>query len=140
LRRQIEEAHQRWGDHVPDGPEYADTADLEQIERREKSAVWADEEFTAARTELFMAALALHRAFIIAESSRIRGNLGALIDILGGKGRPRERAAILAAWQTFFLVVPVVSSTFASFGRLFAGLGCEAVIGSPLRGRPSARC
>jgi len=48
------------------------------------------------------------------------------MDILDGKGRP-SNAATLAAWQTFFLMVPVVSTTFASFDKLFGGLGCEAL-------------
>ena len=46
---------------------------------------------------------------ILAEAPTFRQNLSALMDILGGKGRPSE-AATLAAWQTFFLVVPVVST------------------------------
>jgi hypothetical protein len=126
LHSRIAEARQRWGDHVPDGPEYADTATSEGIEQREKSAPWADEEFTAARTTLFLAALALHKAFIRAEAATIRRNLSALMDMLGGKGTPEEAAA-LAAWQTFFLVVPVVSTTFASLDRLFTGLGRESL-------------
>jgi hypothetical protein len=126
LRRQIHDARLRWGDHVPNGPEYAETAEPELIQRREKSAPWADAEFTAARTELFLAALALHRALILAEARTFRRNLSALMDILGGKGRPSD-AATLAAWQTFFLVVPVVSTTFASLDKLFGGLGRESL-------------
>jgi AAA domain len=126
LRRQIQDARLRWGDHVPNGPEYAETAESELIQRREKSAPWADAEFTAARTELFLAALALHRALILAEARTFRRNLSALMDVLGGKGRPSD-AATMAAWQTFFLVVPVVSTTFASLDKLFGGLGRESL-------------
>jgi len=126
LRRQVHAARLRWGDHVPDGPEYAEVAEPERIQRREKSAPWADAEFTAARTELFLAALALHKALILAEAHTFRQNLFALMDILDGKGHP-SNAATLAAWQTFFLVVPVVSTTFASLDKLFAGLGRESL-------------
>jgi AAA domain len=126
LRRQVHDARRRWGDHVPDGPEYAETAELERIQRREKSAPWADAEFTAARTELFLAALNLHKALILAEAHTFRQNLFALMDVLDSKGRP-SNVATLAAWQTFFLVVPVVSTTFASLDKLFAGLGRESL-------------
>ena len=126
LRRQVRTARLRWGDHVPDGPEYAETAELERIQRREKSAPWADAEFTAARTELFLAALALHKALILAEAHTFHQNLFALMDVLDGKGHP-SNAATRAAWQTFFLVVPVVSTTFASLDKLFAGLGRESL-------------
>jgi hypothetical protein len=122
----IDDARERWGDHVPDGPQYAQTQDPEPIALREKSAPWADPEFTAARTELFLAALRLHKALILAEARTFRQNLSAMMDILSGKGRPGDTAT-LAAWQTFFLVVPVVSTTFASFDRLFGGLGRESL-------------
>ncbi len=42
------------------------------------------------------------------------------------KGQP-SNAATLAAWQTFFLVVPVASTTFASLDKLFVGLGRESL-------------
>jgi hypothetical protein len=75
---------------------------------------------------LFLAALALQKAFILNAGYRLRDNLSALVDILDGKGRPNDAAATLAAWQTLFLVVPVVSTTFASVGRMFADLGRES--------------
>jgi hypothetical protein len=102
LRRQIGNARQRWGDHVPDGPQYAQTRDPEPISLREKSAPWADPEFTAARTELFLAALRLHKTLILAEARTFQRNLNAMKDILAGNGRPSD-AATLAAWQTLFL-------------------------------------
>jgi hypothetical protein len=125
--RAIEDARLRWGDRVPDGPEYAETEQQELIEKRELSAPWADEEFSRARTRLFLAALALHKAFILNAGPRLFRNLNAMMDILDGKGRPKDQAAILAAWQTLFLVVPVVSTTFASAGRMFTGLGRESL-------------
>jgi hypothetical protein len=119
-------ARSRWGERVPDGPEYAETEQPELIERRELSAPWADDEFSQARTRLFLTALALHKAFLLNAGPRLSRNLSAMMNILDGKGRP-GREPLLAAWQTLFLVVPVVSTTFASFGRMFAGLGRESL-------------
>ena len=123
----IARGHQRWGEHFPSGPEFFGApADGDADARRELTAPWADPEFAAARTELFLAALALHKALIIAQARRIRGNLNALVDFLSGKSRPGDRV-LLAAWQTLFLVVPVVSTTFASFPAMFGGLGAESI-------------
>jgi hypothetical protein len=132
-QRAIARGRERWGGHFPSGPEFfaepaagdaAGGADAEA--RRELAAPWADPEFTAARTELFFAALALHKALVAAQARRVRENLGALADFLGGKGRPGD-SALLAAWQTLFLVVPVVSTTFASVPAMFGGLGSESI-------------
>jgi hypothetical protein len=122
LQELVAQVRRRWGSHVPDGPSQEETEDAALIERREKSAAWADEEFTAARTELFLAALALHKSLITAQAKTIQRNLAALMDMLSGGRRP-SREVSLAAWQSFFLVVPVVSTTFASAGSLLDGLG-----------------
>jgi hypothetical protein len=127
LRLNVEGAVSLWGSHVPTGAEFAETQNRELIELREKSAPWADEAFARARTELFLAALVLHKALVLGAAPKFRANLNALIDILKGKGHPSDPEAVLAAWQTFFLVVPVVSSTFASFDKLFTGLGRECL-------------
>jgi hypothetical protein len=125
--READQAVARWGDHVPAGNAHTAAAGPNPTETRERSAPWADEEFTAARTGLFLAALRLHKAFLTAEALTVRRNLSALMDILKGQGPRPADAAGHAAWQTFFLMVPVVSSAFASVDRLFGGFGRESL-------------
>jgi AAA domain-containing protein len=125
--KSIEAARARWGERLPDGPEYSAIDEPDLVARRELSSPWADEKFSAARTELFLSALALHKAFIPNARKQVFDSLNALTDMLAGRGRPKDPVAVLAAWQTLFLVVPVVSTTFASFGLMFAGLGRESL-------------
>jgi hypothetical protein len=125
----IARGRRRWGGHFPEGPGFPGAggdADAAAEARRELTAPWADPEFAAARTELFLAALALHKALVTAQAPRVKGNLSALVDFLSGKSRPGGRD-LLAAWQTLFLVIPVVSTTFASVPAMFGGLGQESI-------------
>jgi len=109
---------------VPDGPSQAETDDAALIERRENSPAWADEEYATARTELFLAALALHKALIAAEAETFERNLGALMDLLAaGGGQPPPPEVALATWQSFFLVVPVARVAGGDAGSVFNGLG-----------------
>ena len=127
LQAPVAAARKRWGDHVPEGPSYAETEDEALIERRENSAPWSDPEFAAARTGLFLSALGLHKSLILANAAVVEANLAAWTDIVTRPedGPPAEVA--LAAWQSFFLVVPVVSASFRSIGSLFARLGRGSV-------------
>ncbi|WP_218008886.1 DEAD/DEAH box helicase [Nocardia jiangxiensis] len=97
-------------------------------DRRESAAPWTDPEWNTVRSELLLAALALHRSFLQQMPTRMRQNLQAAMDVVGG-GAPRDLSvqAAQAAWQSLFLVVPVVSTTFASYGRLFGHLEREAL-------------
>ena len=124
----IARGRERWAEHFPSDPEFAEISGgpADAGACRELTSPWADPEFAAARTELFLAALALHKALIAAQAQRIRGNLNALVDFLSGKSRPGD-SVLLAAWQTLFLVVPAVSTTFASFPVMFGGLGAESI-------------
>ncbi|MFI6849114.1 AAA domain-containing protein [Kitasatospora sp. NPDC050467] len=124
----VSEATRRWRAHVPAEDWAALPGDPQADRRRETSAPWMDEEFSAARTRVFLAALDLHRAFLAAEAKRLLTSLQAVMEVVGGdapKDLPPEH--VRAAWQLLFLVVPVVSTTFASLDRLFAGLGSEAL-------------
>jgi len=97
-------------------------------EKRELTAPWLGPELDAARSDLFLAALRLHEDFLANAGEDMRRNVGAAIDVVGGKApRHLEPEKLLAAWQTFFFVVPMVSTTFASFARMFTGLGRESL-------------
>ncbi|KAA9152307.1 DNA helicase [Amycolatopsis acidicola] len=114
----IEEAEARWPGAVP--VEDSDDATFQL------SAPWADEEYLLARSRLFLEALRLHKAFLLNARRSIRGNLDAITAVLQRKGELKAEA-LQAAWQTLFLVVPMISTTFASLPRLFTGLGREAL-------------
>jgi hypothetical protein len=84
-------------------------------------------EHERSRVEVFVAAMRLHRA--LAAARPLRENLALAIDLVTGRldpeGSEANRQMVGHLWSSFFLVVPVVSTTFASFARLFRGLGRE---------------
>lgn len=85
---------------------------------------WHIQGWRQARARVFIQALKLHRTFFELEAARIRSNLFLINTLLTG---PRlqglSRDAIRSAWASLFMVVPVLSSTFASFARSFCSLG-----------------
>ncbi len=97
-------------------------------DERELSSPWADETWNKARTQVLIEALHLHRTFIKCVPGKIRKNLHGAIDILQGKvSSAVDCKALQSAWATLFFVVPVVSTTFASFDRLFSHAGRESL-------------
>ncbi|MHA6799203.1 DEAD/DEAH box helicase [Bounagaea algeriensis] len=117
-QRTLDEARRQWPGAVPQ------RGDAPGSEASERIAPWADAEFTAARNDLFLEALRLHKSFVLHERKRVRSNLNALVHSLKREVQ-LEPEQLRAAWQTLFLVVPAVSTTFASIPRLFTGLGRE---------------
>ncbi|MEU5903785.1 AAA domain-containing protein [Micromonospora sp. NPDC047467] len=121
-RRVLDHISQEHGDLVPDEAWLADPR------RRELAAPWSDEQWNVARTRVFLAALDLHEAFLAGTAKIMRANLTAAIDVLSGQAPPdAPEPAVRAAWQSLFMTVPVVSTTFASVGRLLRPLGSEAL-------------
>jgi hypothetical protein len=121
LERAVAAAEQRWPGHVPVGDVV--TGDHE----RELSAPWNDPELARARTEVFLSALALHEAFIRAVPGKMRQILGAAMEVLDGRAKQAGDEAVREAMRGLFLVVPVVSSTFASFSRTFGAFDSESL-------------
>jgi hypothetical protein len=89
----------------------------------ETRSPWVDDAWNRARAEVFLEALHLHEALVLGAPDLVRRNLLGAMDLLQGRlSEAAGRPAIRAAWSTLFLVVPVISTTFASFDRLFAHL------------------
>ncbi|MFE4216244.1 AAA domain-containing protein [Streptomyces sp. NPDC056844] len=118
----VDRARAAWGLHVPMQTWLADDA------ARELAAPWGDEEISRARSEMLLAALGLHEAFLRCTARTMYANLMAAMDAVAGnvpKTVPKD--PLRAAWQSLFLLVPVVSTTFASLNRVFGRLGQEAL-------------
>ncbi len=113
----------------------AETQDLPDIavwlvdeNKKELASPWADEAWNKARAEVFLEAINLHKAFILKNADIFRKNLQAAMDILGGSvPHNAPKSAVLAAWQTLFFIIPIISTTFASFDRLFNHLDSEEI-------------
>ncbi|HEY1705840.1 MAG TPA: AAA domain-containing protein [Trebonia sp.] len=101
-------------------------AELSQ-EEQELAAPWSDEEWTRARTDVFLAALDLHAAFVAGAADPLLHNMERMLRVLGGDPDAKKSEDLRALWQTLFLIVPVISTTFASCGRMFGALGRESL-------------
>lgn len=88
------------------------------------SSPWLDTEAQRQRDLVFECAMRLHKAFIGAAAKPIRNNLDTLFRTFFGRSAwsPSMRPVMPALWTTLFLVVPVVSTTFASIERMIGFL------------------
>jgi len=93
--------------------------------QREHSSPWAHPGWLQAREDVFIAALDVHRAFIEAHPTQMIANLGLASDWLSGKSLPPDAAKL--AMESLCLVVPVISTTFASVPRMFPSIGSQAI-------------
>jgi hypothetical protein len=90
-----------------------------------QTSPWNEGRFRAARDALFAAAIRVHRAFIVAGARMLKPSLNLIAKAtLGGSDAPQPTAR---DWGIFFLLVPVVSTTFASIGRMFQGMGAGEI-------------
>ncbi len=74
---------------------------------------------------MFIAALDVHRAFIENNPVKMAANIGLAMDWLKGRKLTEKQAGL--ALDSLSLVVPVISSTFASMPRMFRDTGQEAI-------------
>ena len=93
------------------------------------ASVWFDNAASRQRDDVFEAAIQLHHAFIDAAADPLRQNLSVFVETFGTRslGTPQKDVLIPDLWSSFFLVVPVVSTTFASVNRMFSRLPTEAL-------------
>ena len=105
---------------------YANTEFWANIESKnsQESCPWYSDKLKKLQSELFIISLKLNEVFILtanSTSSRISTTLAGFFEYLKG-GTKASKKEIKAMWDTFFLVIPVVSSTFASIQTMFKGL------------------
>lgn len=120
LERLVQEQQQAMaylGDHWP----RQDAAE----EERELSSPWMDAEWRLAREQLFLTALELHRAFVERYARQMQANLNIAVYWLQGRTLPEEAARV--ALDSLALIVPVISTTFASVASMFCDLGRESI-------------
>jgi len=93
------------------------------------AAPWLPDEVHRLREDLFAAALAVHKTFIDASASRLQHNLGLLMSgmVAGAFKSPAHRELLPDLWSSLFMVVPTVSTTFASVRTMFGDLPPESI-------------
>lgn len=118
------EARNRMGDRVVD----------ERFFEREHEAIhltapWLPDEVHRLREDLFTAALTVHKTFIDASASRLQHNLGLLMSgmVAGAFQSSAHRELLPDLWSSLFMVVPTVSTTFASVRTMFGDLPPESI-------------
>lgn len=101
---------------------------LEEDER-ELSSPWNVGGIRKLQARLFIAALHVHRAYFLVNREEFLKNFDLVTNLMKGNISPkmiRDNPAtadyVQDAWRTLFFVVPVISSTFTSFSRLFYGM------------------
>ena len=85
---------------------------------------WFDEAYRVMQSKLFAMALRVRKQFLYEN----RKNIKAALSIWKRQHEYLERKpVIVAAWNWMNMIIPVISSTFASFSRMCKNLGAETL-------------
>jgi hypothetical protein len=111
------------------GPGYVGFNDLRAMTDadRQQELPHSNDALQEARAVAFLKAMQVHLAFVTSADHLYERNLKRALDMIDGRlelGPILEEAAP-HLWETLFLLVPVISTTFASFSRTFRHLGAS---------------
>lgn len=120
----IESARKVLGDRIIDDGFFAQTHEVINL-----TAPWLPDSLHRKREDLFAAALAVQKAFVDASAQKVLHNLNILMNAFtaGALANPAHKALLGDLWSTLFMVIPAVSTTFASVNTMFGDLGSEAL-------------
>lgn len=112
------------GAHYIDGNFFKLTHPQRQIQ-----SPWCSMALQRVRDDVFIAAMQLHKAFIDAAAKPLKHNLGILMSVFSGKSLPdrKKQDLLIDLWSSLFLVVPSVSTTFASVERMLGSLPVQSL-------------
>lgn len=101
--------------------------DIKSSEESQNACPWTYPDYDKAREELFYAALQVRKAFIL-ESKIVKRNLFVYESYMRGSLNATERAEIFPhLFNSLSVVIPVLSSTFASVGRFLKDAGNQSL-------------
>jgi len=90
----------------------------------QKSNPWFDKKFRISQSRLFIAALKVRKQFLYENKKNIK----AAFIIWNSQNKYLENKIVIeAAWKWINMTIPVISSTFASFGRMCKNLGPDTI-------------
>ena len=119
LRHKAEELEQKMD--VPNINELDFTVDYETLQL---SNPWFDIEYRRMQSRLFILALKVRKQFLYENVKNVKA---ACIIWNKQKDYLAQKQVIEEAWHWINLVIPVISSTFASFARMCANIGQETI-------------
>lgn len=91
----------------------------------QSSCPWVTKKYNILREELFYQALMLHKVLILS-SNKVKTNLTHLFNVWDGKITNPSKSEIYAhLLNTLMLIIPVISTTFASVQTFLDGIGPE---------------
>lgn len=91
-------------------------------EELQKSSPWFTKEFREKQSELFIKALEVRKQFLYENKQHLVSSRKIWSDQDNYFSKERGPELVLEAWQWINLAIPVVSTTFASFGRMFRNI------------------
>jgi hypothetical protein len=99
------------------GKNFADEEFWIDIQKNESSQIaspWTNKDYDTLREELFYYGLMLHKAFIL-NSKSVKQNMNCLVNMWNGSFSEKDKiVGYTHLINTLFLIVPVISTTFAS--------------------------
>jgi hypothetical protein len=93
-------------------------------EELQLSNPWFDEDYRLSQARLFIAALKVRKQFLYENQKNLKAALNIWVM---QKNHLDHKVVIEAAWSWINLAIPVISSTFASFGRMCKNLGMKTL-------------
>jgi len=116
LRKEINDFDDEYGKMFGDSYVNDDFfMDISNNRKSQKTCPWVNQEYNKMREELFFLALKVHKEFILA-SNAVKQNLDRYRKMIDGeyKSKSDKNMAYASLLNTIQLVVPVISTTFAS--------------------------
>jgi len=92
----------------------------------QRTAFWQNGEINRLRSELFLAAMSLHQAWLY-QALELRHFRDFIFTLSKFLSAPHLHPSPLRCWQTLSMFVPVISTTFASVSRMLSGVKSEEI-------------